>query len=105
MKINAKTVTGVGVGLLAGYFLFKNKNKKLLYIGGMALAGGILANFFLNRESSQKSTTPLKDIQESDDEVSDEELRVETQQVPIVNLNLEKVNLSKKFDIDLDYPQ
>lgn len=29
MKINAKTFAGVGLGLVAGYFLFKNKDKKI----------------------------------------------------------------------------
>ena len=29
MKINAKTFAGIGVGLLAGYFLFKTKNNRL----------------------------------------------------------------------------
>jgi hypothetical protein len=55
MKINAKTFAGVGLGLLAGYFLFKSKDKKIIYIGGMGLAGGILANLLLNQKTKNEN--------------------------------------------------
>jgi hypothetical protein len=108
MKINAKTFAGIGVGLLAGYFLFKTKNKKFLYIGGMGLAGGILANLVFNRETSKKSVTlsTKNYVQEADDELFDEETgNLETEQVPTIMPNMEKVNPKQQSDIDLEYPQ
>ena len=56
MKINGKTFAGIGLGALAGYFIFKNNNKKLLFIGATGLAGGILANLLLNRKDTNSVT-------------------------------------------------
>lgn len=107
MKINAKTFAGVGLGLVAGYFLFKNKNKKFLYIGGMGLAGGLLANLLLNRDSKKQVTLSTKNyIQSAEDELTDEETgNVELQEVPTIMPINEPTSVSQNFDIDLGLPQ
>lgn len=75
MKINVKTFAGIGVGLVAGYFLFKNADKKYLKIGGVGLAGGLLANLFLNRKDTKKPiTVSTKEyINQAEDELTDSE--------------------------------
>ena len=107
MKINAKTFAGVGLGLVAGYFLFKNKNKKFLYIGGMGLAGGLLANLLLNRDSKKQVTLSSKNyIQSSEDELTDDETgNIELQEVPNIMPINEPTSVSQNFDIDLGLPQ
>jgi len=106
MKINAKTFAGIGVGLVAGYFLFKNKNKKFLYIGGIGLAGGIIANLILNRKTKKSVTLSTKNyVQEADNELIDEETgNLEVEQVPTIMPNMEKVTPQQQFDIDLGFP-
>jgi hypothetical protein len=107
MKINAKTFAGVGLGLLAGYFLFKNKNKKFLYIGGMGLAGGLLANLLLNRDSKKQVTLSTKNyIQSGEDEMMDNETgNIELQEVPTIMPINQPTSVSQNFDIDLGLPQ
>ena len=107
MKINAKTFAGVGLGLVAGYFLFKNKNKKFLYIGGMGLAGGLLANLLLNRDSKKQVTLSSKNyIQSSEDELTDDETgNIELQEVQNIMPINEPTSVSQNFDIDLGLPQ
>ena len=107
MKINAKTFAGVGLGLLAGYFLFKSKDKKIIYIGGMGLAGGILANFILNRETKKPITISTKNyIESSEDEIFDDETGdIELQDVPTIMPLNKPTSVSQNFDIDLSLPQ
>jgi hypothetical protein len=108
MKINAKTFAGVGLGLFAGYFLFKSKNKKILYIGGMGLAGGILANLLLNREASKKPITlSTKDyVKSAEDELLDEEKgSLPMVEVPTITPINEPTSVRQNFDIDLGVPQ
>ena len=108
MKINAKTFAGVGLGLVAGYFLFKSKDKKFLYIGGMGLAGGILANLLLNREASKKPITlSTKDyVKSAEDELLDEEIgSLPVVEVPTISPTNEPTSASQNFDIDLGLPQ
>ena len=106
MKINAKTFAGVGLGLVAGYFLFKNKNKKFLYIGGMGLAGGLLANLILNRETKKPVTLSTKNyIQSAEDELLDEEKGgISMVEVPTIYPLNEPTSVSENFDIDLGLP-
>lgn len=106
MKINVKTIAGVGVGLVAGYLLFKNKNKKLLYIGGTGLAGGLLANLILNREEKKKPITlsTKEYIQEVQDELNDSESgNIELEEIPNTIPNLQQTSTKDNFDIDLDF--
>lgn len=108
MKINAKTFAGVGLGLVAGYFLFKSKDKKFLYIGGMGLAGGILANLLLNREASKKPITlSTKDyVKSAEDELLDEEIgSLPVVEVPTISPTNEPTSVRQNFDIDLGLPQ
>jgi hypothetical protein len=108
MKINAKTFAGVGLGLVAGYFLFKTKDKKFLYIGGMGLAGGILANLILNREESKKTTTlsTKNYIKSAEDELLDEETgSLPMVEVPTISPINEPTSVKQNFDIDLGLPQ
>jgi hypothetical protein len=107
MKLNVKTFAGVGVGLLAGYFLFKNKNKKYLYIGGMGLAGGLLANLVLNRESKKAVTLSSKNyVKATEEEMFDDETgNVELTEVPTVMPISESTTAQQNFDIDLGFPQ
>lgn len=107
MKINAKTFAGVGLGLVAGYFLFKRKDKKFLYIGGMGLAGGILANLVLNRETKKSITLSTKNyIQNTEDEMMDEETgNIELQEVATIIPINQSTSVKDNFDIDLGFPQ
>jgi hypothetical protein len=108
MKINAKTFAGVGLGLLAGYFLFKSKDKKFLYIGVTGLAGGILANLILNRDSKNKQVnlSTKKYIKDAEDELFDEESgNIELQEVPTIMPITEPTSARENFDIDLGLPQ
>lgn len=107
MKINAKTFAGVGLGLLAGYFLFKSKDKKILYIGGMGLAGGILANLIFNRETKKPVSISTKnDIKSVEDEIIDDETdNVELQDVPTIMPLSQPTSVLQNFDIDLSLPQ
>lgn len=100
MKINAKTFAGVGIGLIAGYFLLKNK--KPLYIGGMGLAGGILANLIFNRKNKKSlSEKTEKYIQETENDIYEEN----TKEFPTVLPNLTETSPKDYFDIDLGFPQ
>jgi hypothetical protein len=108
MKINAKTFAGVGLGLLAGYFLFKSKNRKFLYISGTGLAGGILANLILNKDNKKKQVTlsTEKYILDAEDEIFDEETgNIELQSVPTIVPLSEPTTAQQNFDIDLGLPQ
>jgi hypothetical protein len=108
MKLNVKTFAGVGLGLLAGYFLFKSKDKKVLYIGGMGLAGGILANLFLNNQENKKQVTlsTKNYIKNTDDELVDDEIGVtEIQEVPTIMPLNEPTSINENFDIDLGLPK
>jgi hypothetical protein len=107
MKINAKTFAGVGLGLLAGYFLFKSKDKKILYIGGMGLAGGILANLLLNRETKKPVTLSTKNyIQSTENEIVDDETGdLSMVEVPTIYPLTEPTSTKQNFDIDLGFPQ
>jgi hypothetical protein len=108
MKLNVKTFAGVGLGLLAGYFLFKSKDKKVLYIGGMGLAGGLLANFVLNQENEKKQVTlsTKNYIQNAQDELTDEETGdIELQEVPTIMPLNQSTTVRQNFDIDLGLPQ
>jgi hypothetical protein len=107
MKINAKTFAGVGLGLVAGYFLFKNNNKKFLYISGMGLAGGLLANFVLNRETKKPVTrTTEKYIESAEYELPNEETgTLPVVEVPTIYPLTERASVKENFDIDLGIPQ
>ena len=107
MKINAKTFAGVGLGLIAGYFLFKNKDNKFLYIGGMGLAGGLLANFVLNRETKKPVTLSTKNyIKSAEDELMDEETgNLPMVEVPTIYPLTQPTSARENFDIDLGVPQ
>jgi hypothetical protein len=88
MKINVKTVAGVGVGLVVGYFLFKSSSKKYLKIGGIGLAGGVLANLIQNRQDKNKSTTPS----------TEEYIKQVTEELPVIETGDKKMT-EEKFDI------
>jgi hypothetical protein len=108
MKINVKTFAGIGVGLVAGYFLFKNADKKYLKIGGVGLAGGLLANLLLNRDSKKKQVTlsTKNYIQSAEDELLDDETGdVSMVEVPTIYPLNEPTSVSENFDIDLGLPQ
>lgn len=108
MKINAKTFAGIGLGLVTGYFLFKSKDKKFLYIGGMGLAGGLLANLILNRESKKKQVTlsTKNFIQNAEDELLDDETgNISMVEVPTIYPLNEPTSVTENFDIDLGLPQ
>ena len=107
MKINAKTFAGVGLGLVAGYFLFKTKDKKFLYIGSMGLAGGLLANFISNRNESKKPVTiSTKDyVKSANEELMDKTTdNVELPIVPVMSAELKETSPKDYFDIDLGVP-
>lgn len=106
MKINAKTFAGVGLGLVAGYFLFKSKNKKFLYIGGMGLAGGVLANLILNREAKKSITVSTENyIQNAEDEMMDKETgNVELSEATKMSAEITRTSPENYFDIDLGLP-
>ena len=107
MKINAKTFAGIGLGLVAGYFLFKNKDKKFLYIGGMGLAGGLLANLVLNREPKKPATLTTKNyIKSAEDELLDDETGdLPVVEVPTIYPITEPTSTKQNFDIDLGLPK
>lgn len=102
MKINAKTFAGVGVGLVAGYFLIKSK--KPLYIGAMGLAGGILANLILNRDTEKKQITEsiTENTTVSDDETSNFESIEDLKEVSTI-ANVNQTSPKDYFDLDLGY--
>ena len=105
MKINGKTFAGVGLGLVAGYFLFKSKDKKFLYIGGMGLAGGLLANLVLNRKEKNPVTTK-KYIESAEEELPNEETgTLPVVEVPTIYPLTERASVKENFDIDLGIPQ
>ncbi len=105
MKINAKTFEGVGLCLVAGYFLFKNNNKKFLYISGMGLAGGLLANLVLNRKEKNPVTTK-KYIESAEEELPNEETgTLPVVEVPTIYPLTERASVKENFDIDLGIPQ
>ena len=107
MKINAKTFAGVGLGLVAGYFLFKTKDKKFLYIGSMGLAGGLLANFIVNRNATNEPVTisTKNYVKSAEDELLDDETgNIELQQVPVMSAELRETSPKDYFDIDLGVP-
>ena len=106
MKINGKTFAGVGLGVLAGYFIFKNNNKKLLFIGATGLAGGILANLLLNREDKKTLTISYENfVDDSENENFDEfEGDVSVEQVPTIIPITEPTSSKEIFDIDLGFP-
>jgi hypothetical protein len=105
MKINGKTFAGVGLGVLAGYFIFKNNNKKLLFIGATGLAGGILANLLLNRENKQTLTISYDSFEgNSDNDYSDEAQEMgSVEQVPTMKPITEPTSTKEIFDIDLGF--
>jgi len=73
MKINAKTFAGVGLGLVAGYFIVKSK--KPLYIAGIGLAGGLLANLIFNMSNENPITLSTKNyIDKSEEELIEEDM-------------------------------
>ena len=105
MKINKKTFAGIGLGLIAGYFIFKNNNNKLLYIGATGLAGGLLANLVLNKENKNTDSVPDKKLVEDlEKEVFDEfEGDISIQQVPTVKPLTTPISTKEMFDIDLGF--
>lgn len=106
MKINAKTFAGIGLGLVAGYFLFKSKDKKFLYIGGMGLAGGLLANFVLNQETKKPVTLSTNNyIKSAKDELLDDEKgNLPVVEVPTIFPLNQPTSTKENFDIDLGLP-
>lgn len=102
MKINAKTIAGVGVGLVAGYFLIKNK--KPLYIGVMGLAGGVLANLIFNRDTEKKQITAsiTESANVDDDETSNFELMEDLKEVSTI-ANVNQTSPKDYFDLDLGF--
>jgi hypothetical protein len=107
MKINAKTFAGIGLGLVVGYFFFKNRNKKLLYIGGTGLVGGLLANFVLNKETKKSVTISSKNsIKNTNDELIDEEkVDLPMINVPTILPLYKPTSTLENFDIDLGLPK
>lgn len=106
MKINVKTFAGVGVGLVAGYFLFKSADKKYLKIGGMGLAGGLLATLLLNRQEAKKPITlsTKQYINEAEDELTDSETgNIPMDEKPFEIANVEQTSPKDYFDIDLSF--
>jgi hypothetical protein len=107
MKINAKIFAGVGLGLVAGLFLFKKKNNKFLYISGMGLAGGLLANFVLNRQTKKPVILTTKSyIKSAEDELLDDETGdISVKEAPIVSPINKSSSTKENFDIDLGLPK
>lgn len=106
MKINVKTFAGVGVGLVVGYFLFKSSSKKYLKIGGIGLAGGVLANLIQNHQDKKKATVPTteKYIEQAQDEMTasltgNEKMVKE----PFDIANVTETSPKDYFDIDLSH--
>jgi hypothetical protein len=107
MKINAKIFAGVGLGLVAGLFLFKKNKNKFLYISGTGLAGGLLANFILKRETKKPVTLTTKNyIKSTEEELLDEETGdLSIIEAPIVLPIKEQSSKKENFDIDLGLPK
>ena len=105
MKINGKTFAGIGLGALAGYFIFKNNNKKLLFIGATGLAGGILANLLLNRKDTNSVTITYENfVDDSQNDDFDEfEGDVSVEQVPTMKPISTPTSTKEMFDIDLGF--
>ena len=102
MKLNTKTLAGIGVGLLAGYFLFK---KKPLGIIGTGLAGGLLANFVLNRDKkTQTETKQTQDNKEIQTEEKSNMTSVISNDKPHFEIaNVTETSPKNYFDIDLGF--
>ena len=108
MKINVKTFAGIGVGLVAGYFLFKNADKKYLKIGGVGLAGGLLATLLLNRKDTKKPTTlsTKEYINQAEDELTDSETGdIQMDEKKFNVPNIQETSPTDYFDIDLGFNQ
>jgi hypothetical protein len=108
MKINVKTFAGIGVGLVAGYFLFKNADKKYLKIGGVGLAGGLLANLLLNRVDSKKpiNLSTKEYINQAEDELTDSETgNIQMDEKSFDVPNIQQTQSKDYFDIDLGFNQ
>jgi hypothetical protein len=108
MKINVKTFAGIGVGLVAGYFLFKNADKKYLKIGGVGLAGGLLANLLLNRKDTKKpiKLSTKEYIDQAEDELTDSETgNIQMDEKSFDVPNIEQTSPKNYFDIDLEFNQ
>lgn len=111
MKLNTLTFAGIGVGLLAGYLLLKNKqgNKKYLMIGGIGLAGGILGNLISKLRETQKleniTTSSKNYVESTDNEMTDDETgNIElVQNVPKMSAELRNTSPTDYFDIDLGF--
>lgn len=111
MKLNTLTFAGIGVGLLAGYFLLKNKkgNKKYFLIGGIGLAGGLLGNLIAKLVETQRleniTTSSKNYIENADNELIDEETgNVElVENTPKMSAELRETSPQDYFDIDLDF--
>lgn len=105
MKVNGKTFAGIGLGALAGYFIFKNNNKKLLFIGATGLAGGILANLLLNRKDTNSVTITYENfVDDSQNDDFDEfEGDVSVEQVPTMKPISTPTSTKEMFDIDLGF--
>jgi hypothetical protein len=74
----------------------------------MGLAGGLLANLILNRESKKNQVTlsTKNYIQSSEDELLDDETGdVELQEVPTIIPISQPTTAKETFDIDLGFPQ
>lgn len=102
MKLNTKTLTGVGVGLLAGFVLFKKKPLGIIVTG---LAGGLLANFVLNRDKKTQIETKTTQV---DKETKTEEKSNMTSAISNDKPHFEIANVTETspknyFDIDLGF--
>jgi len=108
LKFNKISFVGLGLGLISGYFLLKNSksNKKYFLIGGIGLAGGLLANLigeYFNANKEIQSLSDINYVKNTDDELFDEETgNIELIEKPLNNSN--KINNQKDiFDIDLEF--
>jgi DNA phosphorothioation-dependent restriction protein DptG len=113
MKVNGKTFAGIGLGVLAGYFIFKNNNKKLLFMGGTGLAGGILANLLLNRKDTNTVTITYENfVDDSKKDDFDEfegdgfdrfKNEVSVEHIPTMKPISTPSSTKEMFDIDLGF--
>jgi hypothetical protein len=103
MKVNVKTFVGVGAGLIAGYFLIKNK--KPLYIIGAGLAGGILANLVFNKDDKkQNNTSSEKRVFENEEELSEfTSNQNSNKREPFEIGSITETSPKDYFDIDLGF--
>jgi hypothetical protein len=101
MKLNVKTFVGVGAGLMAGYFLLKNK--KPFYIIGAGLAGGILANLVFNKDDKkQNNISSEKKVLENEEELSEfVTYENSNKREPFVIGSITETSPKDYFDIDL----